>query len=150
MIKEINGYVLDTLVTQYAGLLTEFGNDSYEWAKIWNMQRSQPNEVFYWLDRNLVFGVECKEAIAAATLGVIYKISYRHHANTTESCASFRNSAIDFVTGQMGKHQENHELGDVKVVIWADDLGNVVLEADGYCTQLILTSARIRGMRTRN
>ena len=148
MITAINSYELNTRINDYPeGMLIEFSAHSYQWASDFGVQRIFKNEKYYWTRETIFLGKECTEAIVAAVDGVIYKISFRFHDSEDKSCLEFREKVFNHLAGQMGTNFEVQEIDSIKLLIWSGDEGNVILELDGYDTDIILTSSIIRNMK---
>jgi len=142
MIYEINGYSLNSNVNDYPeGALTPFSQDSYAIYETFGIKRLFKNEKFYWIENKVFLNKECSEAILAAIDDRIYKILLRIHDATFENCSNTRNQIVDHVFQYFNSQPEIMELDESKKLLcWDSAHGNVILEAEGWGTSIILTS----------
>lgn len=149
MIPSINCYKLDTDVSSYGDSLIPFGQEGYQWAKMFGRVPQFRGEEYYWVIDNIFLGRECKQAMLAAIDSKVYKISFRYHDAETDSCISIRENAYFFFKNTLGEHTELREIApDHKIIIWQTDSGNVILELVDFDTELILTSNSVKSAKT--
>jgi hypothetical protein len=148
MIDSLNDYRLDSNVNAYGDLLIPFGHDSYEWARMYGRQPYFKGEKYYWVEKKHFLERECSEAMIAAINDIIYKISFRFHDTETELCVSIRKKLYEYIADFLGKHTEIQNIDDDhKVILWQTTKGNVILDLDGFDTEMILTSSSVRNAK---
>jgi len=148
MIDSINDYKLDSNVNTYGDLLTPFGHDGYEWARMFGRPPLFKKEKYYWAEKNHFLERECSQAMISAINDIIYKISFRFHDTETEKCVTIRMKVYDHIANFLGKHTEMQEIDDNhKAIIWQTNKGNVVADLDGFDTEIILTSSSVRNAK---
>ena len=148
MIDSLNDYRLDSNVKTYGKLLIPFGHDGYKWAKMFGRQPLFKGEKYYWVEKNNFLGRECTQAMISAINDIIYKISFRFHDTETEKCVSIRKKVYVYIYDFLGEHTDLQEINDShKIMLWQTTKGNVVLDLDGFATEIILTSSSVRNAK---
>jgi len=141
MVPAIDCYRLDAEVASYGPLLIPFGREGYEWAGGIGRRPLFRGEEFYWAEQNWFLGRECQQAMVSAIDGRIHKISFRFHDTEPTACMDIREAAYKFIAGSLGVHSQLQEVGsDHKLAIWEVSNGNVIIEAEGYDTEIITTT----------
>lgn len=142
MIYEINGYSLNSNVNDYPEeVLVPFSQDSYALYETLGIKRIFKDEKFYWIQNNVFLNRECSQAFLATINYKIYKIQLRIHDTTFENCSDTRNQIGDYVLQYFKFQPEVIKLDESKKLLcWDSAHGNVILEAEGWDTAIILTS----------
>ena len=145
----INGYMLETLVTNFPyGSLWELLDFEYEACrKNFGIERKFSGEVFYRAANDVFLGRASTPAIVAALRGKIYKIYFGFMHITEEDCREFLRSASDHFGAQYGPPSATCEINrEQKTVFWDRSFGNVSLETDSFWCRnaIIYTSSVVR------